>query len=173
MLGWHRENPRGFFIIRAINGERVGNWDILPLRPETLEAFRNGDIIERDMRGEHRPYGYAEVSQLQEVDLYIESFVCKSPLAVAVVLSQFQTLVQRICDPRRVRNIFAIAASDDGINLLKDLGFRVVGRAQRHDLYACSFSDLSKEIGAVATAFLQLFEGRLQRLEASGKPTGL
>jgi hypothetical protein len=48
---WYSANPHGFSIIRGLDRKPVGHLDLLPIRPRTMEAFSNGDILECEIRG--------------------------------------------------------------------------------------------------------------------------
>lgn len=172
MLDWHAANPNGFFVIKA-DGEPIGNLDILPLRPETLSQFENGKLLERHIAGTDL-YTPSETDQI--TDLYVESLVCNNSIAVAIVLSHFESLVRRICNPGTVKRILAIAASPDGQNLLKRLGFKITGSAQGHNLFTAAYSDVSKNLEAVSRTLRREFEerdDRRDRLENPDKPKGL
>jgi len=170
MLAWHGANPNGFSLIKS-DGEAIGNIDVLPVKPDRLSLFENGHCLERDIAAADI-YSPSESSQIR--DLYVESLVCNNSIAVAVVLSQFDSLVKRICNPKQVRRILAIAASPDGQNLLRKLGFEVAGVAQGHSLFVGPYSQVSKNLETVAWTLCGEFERRALRKSTSGrKPSGL
>src|SRR5450432_1203879 len=72
MLEWYDKNPTGFFVIQSTDGERVGNLDLLPVKPATLNRFIRGEITERNITGDCL-YSPAEAGEIR--DLYVESFV--------------------------------------------------------------------------------------------------
>jgi class 3 adenylate cyclase len=155
MLDWYRANPNGFSVMKSTDGARFGNLDILPLRPATLARLIEGSLLERHITGDclYRPNETSKIT-----DLYIESIVCvvdpaknifrPNHKAAALVHSEFGPLVRRVCDPRRVKRVLAIAASRNGINLLSRLGFSKLGATQGHDLLSCPFDELASKLHA-------------------------
>jgi DNA-binding winged helix-turn-helix (wHTH) protein len=156
MVDWYRTNPSGFSVIRSDAGP-IGNLDLLPLRNSTLDQFIKGDVLEREIKGKGL-FPPDEAPQISSV--YVESFVCiisasadrlrPNAIAAARVLSTFSNLAARICDPRQLRNVFAIAASANGRQLLSRLGFKIISHAERrrdqHDLYAVGFTHLARTL---------------------------
>ncbi len=153
---WYNCNPTGFSVIKMKDGRKIGHIDILPIRPATLKTFLEGNIVEKDIRGDSL-YSPKEKHLIQ--DLYVESIIVLPPKgfsnapAVLSVLTNFAKLVERICDPANVGNIYAIAASESGERLLKRLGFDPIvssqTRADHHDLFAAKFVDLATNITAI------------------------
>jgi hypothetical protein len=137
------------------------------LRPEPLSLFENGKLLERYITGANL-YTPRETDHI--TDLYVESLVCNNSIAVAIVLSHFESVIRRLCNPDTVKRILAIAASPDGKNLLRRLGFKVTGSAQGHDLFTASFSDVSKHLEAVAKTLRREFEERDERRDRLGTP---
>jgi hypothetical protein len=153
---WYSCNPSGFSVIKTSNGQKVGHIDILPLRPVTLRAFLEGNIVERDIRGDSL-YSQAETHLIR--NLYVESIIVLLPKglsnapAILHVLSRFISLVNRVCDPTNVEKVYAIAASDPGKSLLIGLGFDQIKlgdeRADHHDFFAAKFVDLAAKISNI------------------------
>lgn len=156
LMEWYDKNPDGFSVIRMQNGQKVGHIDILPLRPATEKAFLQGDIVEKDIRGDSL---YAPSERDLIGNLYVESIIVLPPKgyskapAILCVLTNFVGLIERICKPDLVNNIYAIAASRSGDRLLRRLGFDPIGssdgRMDHHDLFAIKFSELRKNIAAI------------------------
>jgi hypothetical protein len=156
LMEWYEKNATGFSVIRMTNGQKVGHIDILPLRPATQKAFLQGDIVEKDIRGDSL-YSRSESQLIQ--DLYVESIIVLPPKgfskapAILCVLTNFIALVGRMCDPNSVQKIYAIAASQSGDRLLRRLGFDPIGssegRVDHHDLFSVQFSELTKNIAAI------------------------
>jgi hypothetical protein len=156
---WYASNPTGFTIIRMGNGTKIGHIDILPLRPKTLDSFLDGKIVERDIRGDSL-YAPAERDQIR--DLYVESIIVQPPKgysnapAVLCVLGGFANLVERICDPERVRTVYAIAASHSGERFLHRLGFdQLRGAATRkdgHNLFSVDYPRLRENIITICSS---------------------
>lgn len=152
---WYGANPDGFSVVKK-HGLKVGHLDLLPLRPEPLRRFLDGIISERDIRGGEL-YPPAERGEIR--DLYVESLAFSSlpghssaPL-VSFLLSNFNALVQRLCDPAQVGNLYAVAASGAGESLMRRLGFERVkgaeGRADKHALLGAALADLTSAISTV------------------------
>jgi hypothetical protein len=158
LLEWYNSNPTGFTVIRMGNGTKVGHIDILPLRSSTLNAFIDGKIIERDIRGDSL-FTAAEHDQI--TDLYVESVILQPPKgfsnapAIMCMLAGFEKLVERICDPSRVHNVYAIAASHSGERFLRRLGFdqlRAAGsRKDEHNLYSVNYRVLRENITTICS----------------------
>jgi hypothetical protein len=147
---WYGANPAGFSVIRTHDGKRIGHIDILPLRPDALSALIGGTILEREIPGSSL-FGLDEKDKIK--DLYVESVIIRPPREVSMapaglcLLKSFPSLIARIVDPSQVRTLYAIGASREGERLLKRLGFErrqaASGKAQRHPLFAASFSVLA------------------------------
>jgi hypothetical protein len=156
LMEWYEKNPAGFSVIKMTNGQKVGHIDILPLRPTTQKAFLQGHIVEKDVRGDSL-YSPSERHLIR--DLYVESIIVLPPKgfskapAILCVLTNFVSLVERICDPKTVQNVYAIAASQSGDRLLRRLGFDPIisseSRSDHHDLFSVKFSELTKNITAI------------------------
>lgn len=150
---WYNSNPTGFSVIRMKNGQKIGHIDLLPVRPATFSAFVEGQIIEKDIRGDSL-YSPADRDLIR--DLYVESVIVLPPKgysnapAVLCILREFGGLVQRVCDPQKVERVYAIAASNSGKRLLQRLGFDLIARGDKradgHDLFVAAFADLASNI---------------------------
>jgi len=156
---WYKSNPTGFSVIRMTNSQKIGHIDILPIRPTTLNTFVEGNIVERDIRGDSL---YAPGDRESIRDIYVESIIVLPPKgfskvpAMLSVLKSFNGLVERICDPTRLDNVYAIAASTSGERLLRRLGFDLLvpskNRADEHDLFVVKFIDLAARIKTILAA---------------------
>jgi hypothetical protein len=150
---WFAVNPTGFWIVRAMDGVRVGHLDVLPLRPATLQAFLGGDIVERELRGDSL-FGPHERGMIKH--LYIESIILRpagpraSATALVAVLASAPALLSRMADLRAVEAIYAIAASRAGDRLMRKLGFEQFKAGERrrdgHDLFVARPSVLARRI---------------------------
>ncbi|HEV7798834.1 MAG TPA: hypothetical protein VGO73_11790, partial [Pyrinomonadaceae bacterium] len=151
---WYGRNPEGFSIL-TINGRRIGHLTMLPLRPTILERFAQGTILEQDL-DEDSLYTPGEKPLVR--NLYLESIVTDSsgapstlPIkALTCVARDFVPLVRRICEPAKLENVYALAASGRGERLLKGLGFERVRsdqeRVDRRALYVAGFGALQTNI---------------------------
>lgn len=174
---WFNTNPNGFSIIR-MNGRMIGHIDILPLRPSTLEIFREGKIVERDIPGSGL-YTSEERGSIQS--LYVESIIIEGQTyiranALMHLLSNFVILINRICDPINVENIYAIAATPSGEHILKNLGFdqiKGVGeRKDQHKFFSKKVIDLDRELSesfGKRYPSLQKYQQQKHKLKSSSK----
>lgn len=153
---WYEANPNGFSVIRMCSGQKIGHIDLLPIKPNTLQRFIAGQIVERDIRGDSL-YGPDDRGLI--TNLYVESIILLPPRgftnapAILCVLSSFAKLVERVCDTDRLVNIYAIAASKSGERLMKRLGFDSISPAEarldRHELYSANFKHLARNIATI------------------------
>lgn len=139
---WHSRNPTGFSLIKTRDGRRVGYVNILPVRPETLELFLAGTIIERQLRADSL-YSAGDRESIRY--LYVESIVIDLPgrakaAALLSFLANFKPMIERICDIDRLERVYAIAATTPGTLLMKRLGFTLIQKATSrldgHGLYS-------------------------------------
>jgi len=151
---WYGSNPDGFSIVK-MNGRKIGHLTIIPLRPNILESFVDGTILEQNIHGEN-------LFTPQEKDLtrnlYVESIIIDSPrgpstlpIAALVRLGRdFIPLISRICDAPKLENIYALAASGRGERFMKGLGFvpvrSVQDRTDQRTLYVAAFEILKARI---------------------------
>ncbi len=174
---WYGCNPTGFSIVRMGNGQKIGHIDILPVKPATLGVFLDGNIVERDIRGDSL---FAPNESDRIKDLYVESIIVLPPKglsnapAILCLLSRFIPLVRRMCDPSKIENIYAIAASASGESLLRRLGFDELKRGQnrrdQHDVFAAKFDHLAANIAAICGDRLKDLE-LLHQITGRGTPT--
>ena len=154
---WFAANPTGFSVVKDIAGTQVGNLDILPLRPATLEAFLNGDITEREIRGDSL---FSKTDRKLIKSLYVESIVLCSPeqrqngLALLSILAEIPAIIGRIASLRSLQAIYAIGASSSGEALMRRLGFELSKpgdrRRDRHNLFVARPSVVVRNALALA-----------------------
>lgn len=161
---WYGSNPDGFSVL-TLNGSRMGLVTFLPLRSNILERFVQGTILEQDIR-EDCLYTPEEKHLIR--NLYVESVIIDSPgkhatlpiKAFTCLAHDFVSLINRICDPANLENIYALAASGRGERFMKGLGFeQVKGGDERGDkraLYVATFRSLAINIS-------ELYERRLRK----------
>lgn len=157
---WYKANPSGFFVIRmkdnSSSGRRIGHLDILPLRPQTLRQFLDGEIVERDIRGDCL-YPIAEKDSI--TDLYVESIIIR-PLkgysgatAITCLLSNFLPIAKNMCNIHNIKHVYAISASDSGTRLMQHLGFEVQkpadSRKDRHNLFIGRFATIAENVARI------------------------
>ena len=159
---WYAGNPDGFSVL-TLNGRKIGHLTIIPLRPNILESFVQGTIREQDIHDQHL-YPPQEKHLIR--NLYVESIIIDSPggpsvpiIAFARLACDFIPLMSRICDPARLENIYALAASGRGERFMKKLGFVPVkgsqARADGRTLYVARFA-------AVRVRIAELLSRRLK-----------
>jgi DNA-binding winged helix-turn-helix (wHTH) protein len=150
MLEWYGQNSDGFSIVKSKLGDLVANLDLLPLKRNILDEFVAGRMIEREFSPDflHPPSESKEIS-----NIYVESFVTIVPgsllpnrFAAAQVLSEFNSILGRVCNPANLQAVYAIAASSPGRRLLNHIGFQICTEAEKrrdhHDLFSIRGSDL-------------------------------
>jgi hypothetical protein len=151
---WYGSNPDGFSIV-TMNGRRIGHVTIVPLRPKILESFVQGTIVEQDI---HEDSLYTPGEKHLIRNLYCESIIIDSPKghsilpikALTCLARDFVPLIRRICDPNKLKNVYALAASGPGERFMRGLGFDQVKsgqeRSDQRALYVANFSALNANI---------------------------
>lgn len=150
---WYNANGSGFLVISIEGGHRIGHLDILPLRPRTLSLFIEGNLLEREIRGDSL---YSPAEQKEIRNLYIESIIlnppkgCSRGKALLFLLCNYQSIIEKLCDVTKVESIYAMAASKAGERNMQRLGFNKVmtgdKRKDKHDLFVVRFSVLKKAL---------------------------
>lgn len=160
---WYGSNPDGFSIV-TMNGRRIGHLTIVPLRPNILESFVDGTVMEQDI---HEDSLYTPREKHLIRNLYVESIILDSPKgpstlpisAFARLARDFIPLMSRICDPAKLENIYALAASGRGERFMKGLGFvPVKGSQARSDgrtLYVAQFAAVRGRIAELLSRRLR------------------
>lgn len=155
---WYAVSPRGFFVLRK-GDERVGHLDLLPLRPTPLRRFLAGELREREIRGEDL---YSTAERASVTSLYVESLVVlpvsayARAAALSLLLLNLTRLVGLVADPRRVEELYAVAASEAGARLMRRLGFRPLQKAAErgdgHELLTATLAGLQATAASVGQA---------------------
>jgi hypothetical protein len=156
---WYSTNPNGFFIIKENNGPRIGHLDLLPIRPRTLKKFCHGKITERQIL-EDSLYSPEEKESI--TDLYIEGIIISPPehypqtanaVAMRTVLQSFGIIIETLCNPKNLRYMYAVAASQSGERTLKHLGFQLLqkgeDRVDSHDLYEAEYATVAQNVAKI------------------------
>lgn len=150
---WYDANPKGFFVIKNIQtGMNVGHIDILPLKPRTMKKFIKGeDLVEKNISGDCL-FTADERNKISE--LYVESLIVdltgKAQYAALIkLLINIEWLVNELAALGNVERIYAIAASTEGENLMKERGFNIVARKEdrsdKHNMYGVAPKILIKK----------------------------
>jgi hypothetical protein len=152
---WFSVNPSGFSIVRDPHRKAIGHLDILPLRPATLDAFRKGDLVEREIAGDAL---YSPAERASITALYVESIILQSDkaiskgLAMLGVLDNLGSILERVADAKTVELIYAIAATAAGEKLLRKLSFEQESVAeQRRDSHKLFVARVSNVTSRAAT----------------------
>lgn len=159
LRAWFQTNPNGFSIMELEDEEMIGHIDILPLRPAAVALLLNGKEMESSITPEmlYRPEEAARIEVI-----YIESIIVKDQYrelqlkALLALLTNFNSLVSRLCDVERVREVYEIPMSEKGERLIQQLGFRLVGpadeRIDKHPLYVATLKDIRSNIETMLSA---------------------
>ena len=143
MLEWFENNPTGFYIFKDGTGHRYGNLDILPIKPRFLQLLLKGTLIEREIAGD---FLYKPVESHLIDSLYIESLVSDRMFATYQCLMNVPSIVEGICEPAQVKAIYALEASQAGLNLIEDLGFEMIEdgskRRDKHKVFCATLRGL-------------------------------
>ncbi|HWS99346.1 MAG TPA: hypothetical protein VN256_03665 [Pyrinomonadaceae bacterium] len=154
---WYCANPEGFSVL-TMNGEKVGQITLLPLRPALLEGFDRGTILEQEIRGADL---YAPAERELVRNLHAESIIIRSPQgrsmpplkALMCLGRNFITLIGRVCEPANLENVYALGASGRGQSFMTGLGFRRVasahGETVPRGLYVAPFHALKTSIAGL------------------------
>jgi hypothetical protein len=166
-LEWWTANPSGFSIIRNRDGKNVGNIDIMPLRPDALERFRAGTLLERNFRGSD----FNRIDERKEIRaLYVGSVATTidrdtaprevEPHAADTALQMLPVLVDRVCDKQPTTMIYALAATPKGSRLLEACRFKKCAHSQdrpdNHDLYCASLLECISPLSVICRGGLVL-----------------
>jgi hypothetical protein len=159
MQEWFAANPYAFIVICDCHSACVGHLNILPIKPNTLNMLIEGKIRERDIRGDSI-YSAAErelVSCLwvESIALNINNRYLRAR-ALLNVFERSREVIQRLADPARLSNFYALSATRAGDCLIKRFGFQVVSprdkRTDSHDLYYAAYNVINQKSDQLAAA---------------------
>lgn len=153
LLEWFKVFPNGFFIIVNHNNDPIGHIDILPIKDATLRKYKDGEIVETEIRGECL-YTPNELDKI--TDLYVESLIISPvhrkvrPFALRALLRSMPEIIARVGITTTLKRISAMAATKDGERILEHLGFQMIsdsaGRKDGHKMYEAKFSTFYNRI---------------------------
>jgi class 3 adenylate cyclase len=156
LRGWYKANPNGFSVLHTETGEMIGHIDLLPLKPSGVAFLTGGNDREKWLAPEM--LYPAEEAHLAEA-VFIESIIIKDkynelkPKALHTILAEFESLVGRVSDTGRVKDVYGIATSEKGERLVRQLGFRLISRRGEHTylypLYVASYDDINANVKAI------------------------
>jgi hypothetical protein len=153
LRAWYDANPNGFTIISTNAGIPIGHIDVLPVRPDSFRNFIEGRITEKDLSADSifRPRDRKKIR-----DLYVESVIVESDSrflrasGVHTAMTRIPQLVKRICEAARVKNLYALGATEGGRKFMKDLGFQVImkgtDRIDQMDLFCIRYRRLMSNL---------------------------
>jgi hypothetical protein len=156
MLDWYAANPNGFFTFWHGN-YRIGNFDLLPLRPAVMQRFVSGLLLEKDIR----PDDLFLPSESHAIrDLHWESIVVdpaykgeRRPMTALFQQTYLETLAH-LCPIDQLGATYAIAASTAGANLLQRMGLSPIGEAsQRLDAHPLYCGNVASYRAAIRSSF--------------------
>jgi hypothetical protein len=149
---WFAANPYAFNIICDLQASRVGHFNIIPIKPNTLQLLLDGKIRERDVRGDSI-YSAAERDAVS--CLWVESIaidVSNPYLRARALLNVFERAhdtIERLANPVNLTHFYALSATSAGDNLIKRFGFQVASaqskRTDGHDLYCASYEVIKRK----------------------------
>jgi hypothetical protein len=169
MLAWYQKNPEGFHVMRNMLGDFLGNLDLLALKPDVFERFKEGNLLEREIRPRDL-YSPEEKEQIRYI--HIESFVVCMPHGVprrdkslghlynSSVYASASTIPHRIrlmCHEDAIKKnqvqLCAISANPDVATRLLEIGAKKIcdkeRRRDEHDLYLIDFAKFEAGIERV------------------------
>lgn len=153
LMEWYKAFPNGFFIIVDNMNRPIGHIDILPIKNSILNKYKEGTIIETDIRADCL-YTPSEIGII--TDIYIESLIIdpdnqrSKPVALRALMGSFPDIISRIGRVNKLERISAVAATRDGERILEHLAFRMISdsseRKDGHKMYEAKFKSFYKRI---------------------------
>jgi len=153
MLNWFCRNKKGFYILKNLQGEFLGNLDLLGFTPETYRDFAAGNLLERNIQA-HQIYSDTERDQIRII--HIESFVVSKDytdghyrMAVWAFVSQIPSCIREMCSEEAINGnqikVCAISANPDIADRLLEMGAECIRKAEeRKDKHNFLLIDLKK-----------------------------
>jgi hypothetical protein len=139
---WMAANKYVLVSLMNQGNELVGYFDILPLKKAAFDNFVIGKIDEHEINGQHilSPKEGFRTERLYFAGIAARGFGNLFSLRNAsVLIRQVFRFIEEFYPPHPQRELYAIAATDDGTRLLTELQFEVVSPAEERidncDLY--------------------------------------
>lgn len=149
---WFAANPYAFNVICDLHASRVGHFNILPIKPNTLQMLIDGKIRERDVRGDSI---YSAAERDAVLCLWVESItidVSNPYLRARALLNVFERAhdtIERLANPVNLTQFYALSATRAGDDLIKRFGFQIAStqnkRTDGHDLYCVSYEVIKRK----------------------------
>jgi hypothetical protein len=118
-----------------------------------LGKYKNGEILETHI-GSKDLFSSSERSLIKNI--YVESVIVKRAhrrQGVFCLIRMLKTMIVNFCDKEIAEKVYAMAATDDGIRMLKGMGFSAfVRRDMRqkrldgHEMYECDFKEFMEVV---------------------------
>ena len=149
------ENPNILACLTNVRGEFLGYFDVFPLRPDFAELFLSGGVAAGwSGKVSERIFSGDDIFGADEMDLctslYISGIAVPQPVTYArrryagMLVWGFWKYIESFYPPARRREIFAVAATEAGENLLRRFHFSVRDEASKkphkHPLYVLELS---------------------------------
>jgi len=126
----------------TVRGEFLGYFDVFPLKPDIAELFLAGRLTTRwSGKADERIFSKDDIFGADEMDLctslYISGIAVPQPATyasrrhAAMLVWGFWKYIESFYPPARPREIFAVAATDAGENLLRKFHFSVRDEANK------------------------------------------
>jgi len=161
---WYRSNPEGFFVIERSDvssneKELVGHITIMSLKKQRLSLYLEGEILETEIRGNDiiPPDRNSEISHI-----YIESAIVSRKhrnRAIPEMIKNLPAILEHFCPGANVGMVYALAATRDGMRILKNNGFvphqtdHGRPRKDNHVLYQCPYPQFSDSVQKFCSHF--------------------
>ncbi|MGA2350226.1 MAG: hypothetical protein ABSF70_07330 [Terracidiphilus sp.] len=160
MLNWFQANPNGFSVVKRGDGVKVGNLDLLALKPNTLRDFIGGELLEKEILGDCL-YGPDETASVRNV--YVESLVVPRHLfkddtsnsaALHAIIASLSACILKLCEKDIAEKgeikVYALSANPVVTKHLVEMGSQIVShrdkRRDGHDLYCIDFKSLESQL---------------------------
>jgi len=149
------KNPNILACLANAQGEFLGYFDVFPLKPDIAELFLSGEVTTRwSGKASERIFSSDDIFGADEMDLctclYISGIAVPQPATYArrryasMLVWGFWKYIESFYPPARRREIFAVAATEAGENLLRKFHFSARDEASRkphkHRLYVLELS---------------------------------
>jgi hypothetical protein len=149
------KNPYILACLTNVRAEFLGYFDVFPLKPDIAELFLSGGIAARwSGKADERIFSADDIFGANEIDLctslYIAGIAVPQPETYArrrhasMLVWGFWKYIESFYPPAHRREIFAVAATEAGENLLRKFHFSVRDeeskKPHKHPLYVVKLS---------------------------------
>ena len=149
------KNPNILACLTNVRGEFLGYFDVFPLKPEIAELFLSGGVTTRwSGKATERIFSEADIFGADEMGLCTSLYISGIAVPHAATYARrrdasmlvwgFWKYIESFYPPTHRREIFAVAATEAGENLLRRFHFSVRNEASekphKHPLYVVELS---------------------------------